>query len=283
VTSTTTAPAIDAGTVMGKARKENFPVASRLLPRASRADLLALYGFARLVDDIGDESEGDRLAELDWAETELDRAYAGEASHPVFRALQVTLDSVELPRQDFVDLIEANRRDQVVAAYGTYEELLAYCALSAAPVGRLVLRVLGVADARRVQLSDRVCAGLQLVEHWQDVREDAEHGRVYLPKEDLDRFGVDAADLRGSDATPAFRRLLAFEVARARQLLDAGTFLVRSLQGRPRLAVAGFVAGGAVALDAIERAGFDVLGARPRPRPGRLAVNLARVAAGGRP
>jgi squalene synthase HpnC len=283
VTPAATAPAIEAGAVMGKAGKENFPVASRLLPRASRRHLLALYGFARLVDDIGDESQGDRLAELDWAEAELDRAYAGEAEHPVFRALQPTLAAVELARQDFVDLIEANRQDQVVASYGTYEELLAYCRLSAAPVGRLVLAVLGEADARRTQLSDRVCAGLQLVEHWQDVREDARRGRIYLPKEDLDHFGVGPAQLSGTQAAPAFRRLLAFEVARARQLLGEGVFLVRSLSGRPRLAVSGFVAGGVAALDAIERAGFDVLGGRPRPRPGRLAGKLLRVAAGGRP
>jgi squalene synthase HpnC len=247
--------------VMAKAARENFPVASRMLPRAIRRH---------------------RLAELDWAEAELDRAYEGRATTAVFRALSESLQTVDLPRQAFADLIEANRRDQTVTHYGTYEELLGYCRLSAEPVGRLVLRILAADDSRRVQLSDRVCSGLQLVEHWQDVAEDAARGRVYLPAEDLDRFGVAAAELTSGFASPAFRRLLAFEVHRARQLLAGGDHLVRSLQRFGRLAVSGFVAGGTTALDAIERAGFDVLGTHPRPGPGRLAVAGLRAFSGGR-
>ncbi len=268
--------------VMSKASAENFPVASRLLPSAYRRHLLAVYGVARLVDDIGDESAGDRLAELDWAEAELGRAYVGGATTPVFAALQQSLETVDLPRQALLDLIEANRVDQRVARYETYEQLLGYCKLSADPVGRLVLRIFGVDDARRVQLSDRVCSGLQLVEHWQDVAEDAARGRVYLPSEDLARFGVEVESLTGGVATPAFRRLLCFEVQRARELLAAGDPLVRSLYGWPRLAVGGFVGGGRAALDAIERAGFDVLGRSPRPRPGRLGATMLRVLVGAR-
>jgi squalene synthase HpnC len=268
--------------VMSKAAAENFPVASRLLPSGYRRHLLAVYGVARLVDDIGDESTGDRPAELDWAEAELGRAYEGAATTPVFTALQRSLETVDLPRQAFLDLIEANRVDQRVARYETYGELLAYCKLSADPVGRLVLRIFGVDDARRVQLSDRVCSGLQLVEHWQDVAEDAARGRVYVPAEDLARFGVEVESLTGGIATPAFRRLLCFEAQRARELLVAGDPLVRSLYGWPRLAVSGFVAGGRSALDAIERAGFDVLGRSPRPRPGRLGMTMLRLLLGGR-
>lgn len=276
-----TSPAPDL--VATKAAGENFPVASRLLPRAVRAHLLAVYAVARLIDDAGDEHPGDRLAELDRLEAELQRAYAGEATAPPWLALQETLRSVALPRQAFADLIEANRRDQRVTAYATFEELLGYCKLSADPVGRLVLRIFAADDARRIELSDRVCSGLQLVEHWQDVREDARMGRVYLPADDLERFGVTVEELAAGPATPAFRRLLAFEAYRARQLLEAGDPLVRSLHGFARLAVSGFVAGGRTALEAIERGRFDVLEHRPRPRPGRLALATLRCMIGGRP
>jgi squalene synthase HpnC len=266
--------------VWAKAGHENFPVASRLLPSRFRGHLLAVYGVARLVDDIGDEAPGDRLAALDWAEHELERAYAGRASSAVFRALQESLASVELPKQCFADLVEANRRDQTVTRYATYEDLLGYCALSANPVGRLVLAVFGADDARRRQLSDQVCSGLQLVEHWQDVAEDAARGRVYLPLADLEHFGVTVAELTAGRATPAFRRLMAFEARRARDLLAAGDHLVRSLRGWARLAVAGFVAGGRSALDAIEDSGYDVLGDSPRPAKLRLARATLRTFAG---
>jgi squalene synthase HpnC len=267
--------------VMAQARDENFPVASRVLPRQSRMHLLAVYGFARLVDDIGDELAGDRLAALDWAELELDAAFAGGATHPVFTRLQSTLAEIVLPRRPFADLIAANRQDQVVSRYACYEDLIRYCALSANPVGRLVLDVLGQSRDDRVAFSDQVCTGLQLVEHWQDVREDLGRGdRIYIPTEDLGRYGVSEEELRGGVAGPAFRRLMAFEVGRARDLLLAGSPLIGQLRGRPRVAVAGFVAGGLAAIDAIETAGFDVLSRSPRPAPGRIAAKMARLLAG---
>ena len=265
--------------VMAQSRTENFPVASRVLPKESRRHLMAVYGFARLIDDIGDELPGDRSGALDWAETELDRAFAGDATHPIFESLQDTLDAIALPRQPFADLIEANRQDQTVSRYASYEELLGYCRLSANPVGRLVLGVFGQADAERVALSDQVCTGLQLLEHWQDVREDyACSDRVYLPTEDLDRYHVSEADLGGGGpSAPSFRRLMAFEVGRARELLLDGRALVGRLRGRPRVAVAGFVAGGLAGLDAIERAGYDVLTGSPRPGPGRVGAGTFRL------
>jgi squalene synthase HpnC len=174
--------------------------------------------------------------------------------------------------EPFRRLIEANRRDQVVDRYETYEDLLGYCELSANPVGELVLRVFGSATAERLALSDRVCSALQLTEHWQDVREDYSKGRIYLPLEDLRRFDVAEADLGATDASPALRSLIEFEVRRARELLDEGAPLVGMLSGRPRLAVAAFVAGGRSALAAIERAGYDVLGSPPRAGRARRAV-----------
>jgi squalene synthase HpnC len=269
--------------VIAQARHENFPVASRVLPRRSRRHLLAVYGFARLVDDIGDELEGDRLEALDWAEAELDAAFTGTAAHPVFTELQAMLAEIALPRAPFADLIEANRQDQIVSRYASYEDLLDYCRLSANPVGRLVLYVLGESDHDRAVLSDKVCTGLQLVEHWQDVREDFDRSdRIYIPTEDLDRFGVAESDLGTATAGPAFRRLMAFEVGRARDLLLAGSQLVDRLRGRPRVAVAGFVAGGLTAIDAIERAGFDVLSHSPRVSLGRIPATTARLLIAGR-
>jgi squalene synthase HpnC len=256
---------LDPQRVRSRARQENFPVASRLLPRAVRGDLMAIYGFARMVDDAGDEAPGDRGALLDRIEAELDRAFAATAMDPVFRSLTPTIRAHGLPREPFLRLIEANRQDQVVVRYETFADLRGYCELSANPVGHLVLLVLGASTPRRVARSDSVCTGLQLVEHWQDLAEDAGRGRVYVPQEDLRRFGCSSEDLLAGSPTPAMRRLLAFEVARARRMLRDGLPLAADLRGRAGFAVASFVAGGRAALDAIERAGYDVLSRSPRP------------------
>ncbi len=181
---------------MAQAGSENFPVASRVLPASVRGHLLALYGFARLVDDAGDEAHGDRLGLLDQLEADLERAFTGTARNPLLVALQPTLAQCSLPIAPFRRLIEANRRDQLVHRYQTFEELLGYCELSANPVGELVLGIFGAATPERIALSNRVCSGLQLVEHWQDIAEDFGRGRVYLPAEDRDRFGVSIQEAR---------------------------------------------------------------------------------------
>jgi squalene synthase HpnC len=271
-------PAIPASSVLDQARVENFPVASRVLPRAVRGHLMAIYGFARLVDDIGDEAPGDRLAQLDWAEAELDRAAAGQAEHPLFVSLGGSIAACGLPLAPFRNLIQANRQDQTVTRYQRFEDLVAYCELSAVPVGRLVLAVLGVATPERVARSDRVCIGLQVVEHLQDVAEDAAAGRIYLPLDDLAAFGCPPDRLTEPDHRPALCAVVAHEVRRCRPLLAEGSPLARSLPLRPRLAVAAFSAGGQAALDAIERARFDVIAHRCRPRAGRLARRWATAA-----
>jgi squalene synthase HpnC len=263
--------------VLGQAGAENFPVASRLLPARVRAHLLAIYGFARLADDIGDEADGDRLAMLDWLDDELVRASEGRATHPLLVRLTPTIEACHLPLQPFQRLIEANRVDQHVDRYETWEQLLGYCELSANPVGELVLRVLDAATPERITLSDRVCTGLQLVEHLQDVGEDAERGRVYLPAEDLRRFECTVDDLLAERAAPRLRALVRYEATRIRPLLDAGAPLAASLPGRLRVAVAGFAAGGHAALDAVIDADGDVLGVRCRPRPDRVVTRLASV------
>jgi squalene synthase HpnC len=282
VSATASIPAPAA--VMARASGENFPVASRLLPREQRAHLLAIYGFARLVDELGDALEGDRLAALDQLERELERAFdpGGRPGMELLSRLAPTIRACALPAAPFRALIEANRRDQLVHRYGTFEELLGYCALSADPVGELVLHVFGAATPERLRLSSRICSALQLAEHWQDVAEDYRSGRVYIPAEDLVRFGVAEQELGAQSASPRLRQLLAFQVARARALLDSGAPLIGTLRGRPALAVAAFVAGGRAALRAIERAGFDVLSGAPRASKAALAVELLRVLASGR-
>ena len=265
--------------VMSKARTENFPVASRLLPQDVRDHLLAIYGFARLVDDLGDEALGDRAAHLDWLDHELDRVYRGRPTHPLLQRLVPTVRRFRIPPEPFEKLIAANRQDQVVSTYRTFDQLLTYCELSANPVGRLVLFVLEASTPERARRSDAVCTGLQLVEHWQDIAEDLARGRVYLPQEDMDRFGVATQDLAAPRAGGPLRRLLAFETERSRRLLDQGAPLAGDLGGRAGLAVAAFVAGGRSALDAIQRAGYDVLGQRPRPSGARRAWTFLHVAA----
>ncbi len=263
-----TVPAEAEGTrLLARSRSENFPVASRLLPRRVRRHLMALYGYARFVDWAGDEAPGDRLALLDAIEADLDRLLAGQPARlPLVAGLAPTLRACDLPREPLADLIEANRRDQTRHRYERFEELRGYCALSADPVGRLVLCVFGVATPERIAWSDAICSALQLAEHWQDVAEDARAGRIYLPGEDLRRFQVPETALLADSASPELRRLLRFEAERARRLLEQGSPLVASLRGRARLAVAGFVAGGHAALDALQRADFDPLPGAPRPR-----------------
>ena len=200
----------------------------------------------------------------------------------VVRALAPAVVACAIPAQPFLDLIEANRQDQVVSRYPTYRDLLAYCRLSANPVGRLVLHIFGAATPEREALSDQVCTALQLAEHWQDVAEDLRAGRIYLPLEDMDRFGCTERDLAAPHATPTVRALIAFEERRARDLLDAGAPIVGTLRGAARVAVAGYVAGGRAALAAIVASGHDVLCGTPRPAKARVVTELVRAYATGR-
>jgi squalene synthase HpnC len=253
--------------VMAQAEAENFTVASALVGHETQRHLRAIYGFARLVDDVGDEASGDRPALLEVVADELGRVYDGEPRHPVMVELQRTVRACGLPSGPLQRLIEANRLDQLQTHYETFAQLLGYCQLSAAPVGELVLHVFGAATPERIALSDRVCAGLQIVEHLQDIAEDHARGRVYMPQEDLIRFGCKDVDLTGEVTAPR-RALVAFEADRARWLLGAGAPLARMLAPRPRLAIAGFVAGGRTALDVLQ-------GAQRTPRLGYWILRSA--------
>ncbi|MGX1493805.1 MULTISPECIES: squalene synthase HpnC [Streptomyces] len=274
-------------TTLDKAAAENFPVAPFFLPRAWRTDLMAVYGFARLVDDIGDgdlapggadarllgvtgADAEDRLVLLDAFEADLRRVFDGTPRHPLLRRLQPTVRRHALTPGPFLALIAANRQDQLVGRYETYDDLLAYCELSANPVGRLVLAVTGTGTPERVRRSDAVCTALQIVEHLQDVAEDLRRDRIYLPAEDMKRFHVDETDLAAKTAGASVRALVAYEAERARNLLNEGTPLVGSVHGRLKLLLAGFVAGGRAAVEAIAAAEFDVLTGPPKAGKLRL-------------
>ncbi|MGH8891264.1 MAG: squalene synthase HpnC, partial [Acidothermaceae bacterium] len=270
--------------VLAKAKAENFSVGPGFLPPTVRADLMAIYGYARFVDDIGDETSTDapgRLALLDLVDGDVTVLFAGrEPSLPPVRALVAPVRAGRMPEEPLRRLVEANRLDQQVSSYDTIDDLRHYCTLSADPVGRLVLAVISAATPERIAWSDQVCTGLQLVEHWQDVAEDHARGRVYLPQVDMKRFGVTDADLGAPHATPALKSLLAFESARAREFLDAGVPLVKSISGRPKLAIAGFVAGGRAALHAIAAVDFDVLPGAPKSNSRRRVRETIGVLAG---
>jgi squalene synthase HpnC len=260
---------MDVASVAGRARTENFPVASLLFPRRLRPHLRAVYGFARLVDILGDEVEGDRLQALDELERELDACYSGAPTWPVMQVLQPTIREFALPREPFLRLIEANRMDQRISEYETWDDLKEYCRHSADPVGRLVLGLLRLAgEPELVDASDDVCTGLQLVNFLQDVPRDLALGRIYLPADDRRRFGVTVLDRPSSELT----ELLRFEAERARGLLAGGRILQGRIGGRIGRAVGLFARGGLAALDALECARWDIFTQRPRPSRTRLAL-----------
>jgi len=273
-----------------RAHDENFPVAFLLAPAGVRADMRAVYAFCRATDDLGDESPGGpdgRLAGLDAWEAGLRRAVAGQGPPPDARLLALA-DAIArrgMALDPFLRLIEANRMDQRRSRWESHDDLLGYCRHSATPVGEMVLGVLGYRDAWRVGMSDATCIGLQLVNFWQDIARDLrDRDRIYLPLEDMERFGVAEDDLRRPPASEPLRRLVAFEVGRAREYLLAGEPLHRFVPRRVALDLRMFSAGGLALCDAIARQGYDTIGRRPAPgRLGRarIAAAAARRALGG--
>jgi squalene synthase HpnC len=284
--------------VAAKASAENFPVALRVLPRRYRSHLTALYGFARLVDDLGDEPlpglppdataetiTSTRLALLDDLQKDVAKIYAdatGEPELDAIRALKVTVAECGIPRQPLDDLIQANRQDQLVTRYETYEELRQYCELSANPVGEVVLYIMSAATPERIRASDSICTALQVIEHTQDVAEDLANGRIYLPRQDMERFSVSEGDLAGPRAAGHVRELIKFEADRAERLLNEGAPLIGTLHGAARIAVAGYLAGGRAALKAIRDNNFDVLASTPKPGKADTLAAMARCYLKGR-
>lgn len=254
---------------------ENFTVVSWFLPRPLRQHFYNVYAYCRWADDLADET-GDparALELLDWWEHELDACYAGRPGHPVFVALAETVREFDIPADPFRSLLAAFRQDQRVTHYETYDDLLGYCRNSANPVGHLVLYLCGCRDEERRRLSDCTCTALQLTNFLQDVTVDLAKGRVYLPREECERFGVSAEQLRRREFTPVFAALMRFQVERTRALFAQGAPLAALLDGRVRRDIRLFTRGGEAVLRLIERQGYDVLTRRPslsRARKGAL-------------
>jgi squalene synthase HpnC len=265
---------------IARSHYENFSVASWFLPQRLRQHFFNVYTYCRISDDLGDEV-GDTaasLALLDEWEAELDACYNGNPRHPAFVALRETVQKFDIPRHEFSDLLRAFRQDQSVTRFETFQEVLNYCRYSANPVGHLVLHLCGYRDPERQQLSDFTCTALQLANFWQDVTIDYAKGRIYLPLEDLRRFGVSEEDITGNRNTPAFCNMMKFEVERARDWFNQGLPLVGKVDRELAIDLELFSRGGQEILNAIERQGFAVLGRRPSiSRPRKLAL-VARAA-----
>ena len=267
---------------LARTHYENFSVATWFLPRSLRQHFFNIYAYCRISDDLGDET-GDSQASLrllDQWETELNACFAGQPRHPVFVALAETVRTLDIPRQPFTDLLNAFRQDQTVNRYPRFEDLLGYCRYSANPVGRLVLYVCGYRDAERQALSDFTCTALQLANFWQDVSADYSKNRIYLPLEDLNRFGVAQADIASAQNTPAFCEMMRFEVNRTRDWFQQGLPLIGEVNRELAIDIELFSRGGQEILNAIERQNFKVLGQRPTISKTRKLALLARAALG---
>jgi squalene synthase HpnC len=258
---------------------ENFHVASWFLPARLRPHFYSIYAYCRIADDLGDEvgNREQSLALLDVWGRELDACYQGEARHPVFVALAETIRVCDIPQKPFADLLVAFRQDQTVPRYQTMADVLDYCKYSADPVGRLVLYACGYRDAERFLLSDFTCTALQLANFWQDVSSDYARGRIYLPLDDMHRYGVDEATIARREPTAAFRELLRYEVDYARQLFAKGLPLIGLVDRELAVDLDLFSRGGLEILRAIERRQYDVLTTRPVISKSRKLGLLARA------
>jgi len=271
---------------LARSHYENFSVASWFLPGQLRQHFFNVYAYCRISDDLGDEV-GDGAASLqllDQWEAELNACYDGQLTrgprHPVFVALAETVRRFEIPKHEFADLLSAFRQDQSVSRYETFNDLLGYCRYSANPVGHLVLYLCGYRDSERQQLSDCTCTALQLANFWQDVSADFAKGRIYLPLEDLRRFGVSEAAIRDGENTSAFCEMMKFEVERAREWFAQGLPLVANVNRALAIDIELFSRGGQEILNAIERQHYAVLGRRPAISKTRKLALVARAALG---
>ena len=266
---------------LARTHYENFSVATWFLPARLKQHFLNVYAYCRISDDLGDEV-GDpqqSLALLEQWEAELNACYEGSPRHPVFVALRQTVSLLDIPKKPFADLLIAFRQDQAITRYESFADLLGYCLNSANPVGRLVLYVCGYRDEERQRLSDFTCTALQLANFWQDVAVDYGKGRIYLPLEGLRQFRVSEQEIANGNASPEFRELMKFEVARAREWFARGLPLTGMVDPALALDIELFSRGGQEILNAIERQGYDVLSRRPViSKPRKLGLVLGAAA-----
>jgi squalene synthase HpnC len=266
---------------LAESHYENFHVATWFLPKPMRPYFHSIYAYCRVSDDLGDEagSPAQALALLDLWGQELDACYEGRARHPVFVALAETIRDCSIPKQPFADLLTAFRQDQTVTRYGTMLDLLGYCRYSANPVGRLVLYACGEASEEKFRFSDATCSALQLANFWQDVRVDWDKGRVYIPQQDMEFFGVTDQTIAAGEATPEFRALMKFEVDFARGRFEEGLTLIGMVDRDLAVDLDLFSRGGLEILRAVEHRDYDVLSARPYiSKPAKLKLAMRAVA-----
>jgi hydroxysqualene synthase len=269
---------------LARTHYENFPVGSLLIPRDRRRHVYSVYAFARIADDFADEgyetgelTEAGRLAALDDWERKLENCYRGRADHPVFVALAETVRELRLPVQLFRGLLSAFKQDVVKRRYADFDEVLDYCSRSANPVGRLILLLFGYREERLHELSDCVCTGLQLANFWQDVEVDIRKDRVYLPQNEMARFGVGDDDLREKRFSGRYAALLKFQVERTWDLFNRGKPLPNLVSGRLAFELRLTWLGGTRILERIEKMGFDTLNARPRISTGDKIALLVKA------
>lgn len=252
---------------MSNAHYENFPVASPLLPQSMRAPVRVIYAFARSADDLADEghaSPDERIAALSAYEAELDRIDRGDpAETPLFQQVAATLHAHQLDTRYLRDLLSAFRQDVRQTRYSDYDSLLGYCSRSANPVGRIMLSLFGNTTDDAFGQSDAICSALQIINFLQDVRIDWDKSRVYLPQEDLQRFGVTESQIAQQIVDSRWQALMAFEVQRTRALMRTGAPLAWQLPGRLGWELRLIVQGGLRILEKIEAVGYDVFHARP--------------------
>jgi squalene synthase HpnC len=267
---------------LARSHYENFSVASWFLPERLRQHFFNVYAYCRISDDLGDEvgETAASLQLLDQWETELNACYEGHPRHPVFVALAETVRTFEIPKHEFADLLTAFRQDQSILRYETFNDLLGYCRYSANPVGHLVLYLCGYRDSERQLLSDYTCTALQLANFWQDVSADFAKGRIYLPLEDLHRFGVSEELIRDGENTSAFCEMIKFEVERAREWFTQGMPLIAKVDHALATDIGLFSRGGQEILNAIKRQNYAVLGRRPAISKTRKLALVARAALG---
>ena len=246
---------------------ENFPVASRFIPADKRKYLAAIYAFSRTADDYADEpgyTAAERIESINRWEQRLNDCYNGEASHPIFVALGETVERFQIPLDLFQNLLHAFRSDVTTHRYATFEQVLEYCTYSANPVGRLVLLLFNYRSELMMMHSDNICTALQLTNFWQDVSVDLEKDRLYLPKEDLDQFGVSEDEIFGRLPSTRFRKLISFEVARTERLFREGKPLLQEVGRDLRFELKLTWNGGMNILGKVKSQGFDVFQKRPR-------------------
>ena len=260
---------------------ENFPVASRLLPKSLREPVAIIYRFARSADDLADEgdaSAAERLAALAAYRDELDRIESGGEPHAaLFRDLARIVRLHALPIQPFRDLLDAFGQDVVKTRYANFDELLDYCRRSANPIGRLLLTLFGRTEPEALRESDAICSSLQLINFWQDVALDRDKGRIYLPQDEMRRAGVTEAQLAAGNCDPGWRALLGEQCERARRMMLSGAPLTDRLTGRVAFEIRVTVQGGLRILEKIEQRGYDVFAFRPELRAPDWALLIWRA------